>query len=64
MNKDAYLRWSIEDIRELETWGLDIGVLHSQAMFEDYKKNYPPEKQTGMNIADGMKIMSLAHIRL
>jgi O-methyltransferase involved in polyketide biosynthesis len=64
MNKDAYLRWSVEDIRELETWGLDIRVLDSQTMFEDYKKNYPPEKQTGMNIADSMKIMSLAHIRL
>jgi len=64
MDKSAYLRWSMENVSELEGWGLGIRVLNDQPMFADYKRHFPPEKQTGMNIADGMKIMSLAHVRM
>jgi len=64
MSKEAYLKWSIEDINELEKWNLSIKVINNMTMFEDYKKNFPAEKQIGMNIADSMKIMSLAHIEI
>jgi O-methyltransferase involved in polyketide biosynthesis len=64
MDKSAYLHWSMESVSELEGWGLGMRVLNDQPMFADYKKNFPPEKQAGMNISDSMRIMSLAHVRI
>jgi O-methyltransferase involved in polyketide biosynthesis len=64
MDENAYLKWSVEDIRELERWAPSIKVLKNMTMFEEHKKNYPPEKQVGMNMSDSMKIMSLAHLAI
>jgi len=63
-SKDASLKWSIEDIHELENWGMRLNILNTMPMFEEYKNNFTPEKRTGMNISDNMKIMSLAYIEL
>lgn len=64
MSKDAFLRWSIEDIYELEKWEARIKIRQTMPMFEEHKKKYPVEKQVGMNMADRVKIMSLAHITI
>jgi O-methyltransferase involved in polyketide biosynthesis len=64
MNKNACLKWSVENIHELESWDPSIKVLKNMAMFEEHKKNFPPEKHLGMNMSDSMKIMSLAHVAI
>ena len=64
MDKNAYLKWGIEDIREIETWNKKITVLENMKMFQEHKKKYPPTKRIGMIISDAMSVMSLAHIKI
>jgi O-methyltransferase involved in polyketide biosynthesis len=64
MDKAAYLKWGINNIMEIETWGKYITVIGNTAMYKAHKKNYSFIRRIGMNIADAMKIMSLAHIRI
>jgi O-methyltransferase involved in polyketide biosynthesis len=64
MDKSAYLIWGTDNIRETEKWDKNIKVLDDMRMYKEHKKNYSFSKRIGMNIADAMKIMSLAHIRI
>lgn len=64
MGKDAYLKWGIKNIYDLEKWNSEINVLENVKMFHDYKKHYPFAKRIGMIISDMLSIMSLAHIRI
>jgi len=64
LQKSAFLKWGIENIWDLEKWDINIKVLSSMPMYKEHKKNYPFFKRIGMNIADTLRIMSLAHIRI
>jgi hypothetical protein len=64
MDKSAYLKWGIDNILEIEKWDSYIKVISNTPMYKEHKKNYSLIKRIGMNIADAMKIMSLAHIRI
>jgi len=64
ISKEIILKWSTEDIYELERWDNRIKVKKTMPMFAEHKKKYPIEKQTGMNISDSMKIMSLTYIEI
>ena len=64
MDKNAYLKWGINAIRDLEKWGLGITVKDNIKMFKEYRKKYPISKRIGMYISDGLSVMSLAEITL
>ena len=64
MNESAYLKWSIDNIFEIEKWETYIKVISNMPMYKEHKKNYPITKRIGMNISDNLKIMSLAHIKI
>jgi O-methyltransferase involved in polyketide biosynthesis len=64
MNESAFLKWGIDDIYEIENWYSFIKVKSNMAMYKEHKKNYPVTMRIGMNIADRLKVMSLAHIRV
>jgi O-methyltransferase involved in polyketide biosynthesis len=64
MSKSAYLKWSINNIYELEKWNTKIKVISDMPIFKDHKKKYPMMKRIGMNISDAMRIMSLAHLQI
>jgi hypothetical protein len=64
MNESACLKWGIDDIYEIEKWDGNIKVISNMPMYKDHKKNYPITKRIGMNIADRLKVMSLAHIQI
>ena len=64
MDKSAYLKWSINDIMQIEKWANYIKVVSHEPMYKEHKKNYSLLHRIGMSIADAMKIMSLAHIRI
>lgn len=64
MDKTAYLKWGINEIKEIEKWADHIKVINHEPMYKEHKKNYSLFHRIGMGIADVMKIMSLAHIRL
>ena len=66
MDSSTYLKWGINNILEIEKWDNNVMVLFVQTglQCQDTKKNYSLIKRIGMNIADSMKIMSLAHIRI
>lgn len=64
MNKSAYLKWGINNILEIEKWNGYIKVINSIPMYKEHKKNYPVIKRIGMNIANAIKLMSLAHIKI
>ena len=64
MDEDARLKWAIDNIYDIEKWGLSLKVIDNMTMFKKHKKNFPLMKRIGMNISDYLKIMSLAHIKL
>ena len=64
MDKSAYIKWGIDNVMEIEKWNSSIKVLSNMPMYKDHKKNYPIMERIGMNIADSLKMMSLAHIRI
>ncbi len=64
MDKSAYLRWGINNIMELEKWDYNIEVITHMPMYKEYKKNVSMLPRIGMSIADMLKIVSLAHIRV
>ena len=64
MDKLAYLKWSINNIREIENWDGNIEVISHMQLYKEYKKNFSIFKRIGMNIADMLKMVSLAHIRI
>jgi len=64
MDKSACLKWGIDNILEIEKWDSNIKVISNTPMYKEHKKNYSLIKRIGMKIADAMKIMSLAHIKI
>jgi hypothetical protein len=45
-------------------WDSNVIVISNTPRYKEHKKNYSLIKRIGMNIADSMKIMSVAHIRI
>ncbi len=64
MDTSAYLKWGIDDIREIERWNGGIRVVDDMRMFGEHRKRYPAGKRVGMWISDALSIMSLATIRI
>ena len=64
MDKSAYIKWGIDNILDLEKWNSSIKVLGNIQMYREHKKNYSFMERIGMDIADALKMMSLAHIRV
>ncbi len=64
MDISANLKWGINNIMEIEKWADYINVISHEPMYKEFKKNYPFYCRIGMNIADAMRIISLAHIRI
>jgi len=64
INESAYLKWGIDDIYKIEKWDSYIKVISNMPMNKEHKKNYPMTMRIGMNIADRLKVMSLAHIQI
>ena len=64
MDKSAYLKWGVKDIKIIKKWNIKIKIIDNIKMFYDHKKRYPLKKRIGMIISDLLSIMSLAHIRI
>jgi O-methyltransferase involved in polyketide biosynthesis len=64
MDKSAYLKWGIDKILDIEKWNCNIKVISNMPIYKEFKKNYSIIDRIGMSIADAMKIMSLAHIKI
>jgi len=64
MDKTVFLKWGINEIKEIEKWAEYIKVINHEPMYKEHQKNYSLLHRIGMGIADVMKIMSLAHIRI
>jgi O-methyltransferase involved in polyketide biosynthesis len=64
MDQKAVLVWGIDNINDVEKWELGIRIIDNQKMFREHKMKYPWHKRIGMNIADKMNIMSLAHLQI
>ena len=64
MNESVYLKWGTNNICEIEKWDSNINVISNMPMYKEHKKNFPLTKRIGMSIADRLRVMSLAHIRI
>ena len=62
MKEGAMLKWGIDDLREMESWGCGIKVIEDIPMFRDHQKRYPAWKRLGMALSDRMRMTSLARI--
>ncbi len=62
MDKSSYLKWGVDDIKEIEKWDTKIKVIDNMKMFNDIKSKYPFKRKIGMSISDRLSIMSLARI--
>jgi O-methyltransferase involved in polyketide biosynthesis len=64
IDKSAYLKWSINNIQEIEKWDCNIKVISKMPMYKEHKKNYSMINKIGMNIADAMNVISFVHIKI
>jgi len=64
MDMNAYLKWGINNIKNIEKWQQGIKVQENIKMFYEMKKKYPFGKRLGMLISDFLAIMSLTTIRI
>ncbi|MBN2697561.1 MAG: class I SAM-dependent methyltransferase [Bacteroidales bacterium] len=64
MDKSAFLKWGIDNILKIEKWDSNIKVIDNMLMYKEYRKSYSKFERMGMTMADILKIMSLAHIRI
>lgn len=64
MDASAYLKWSIDNILEIEGWDGNIEVISHMPLYKDHKKKFSVPRRLGMNIADMLKPVSLAHIAI
>lgn len=64
MDASAYLKWSIENVLEIEGWDGNIEVISHMPLYKEHKKNFAMPRRLGMNIADMLRPVSLAHIRI
>jgi O-methyltransferase involved in polyketide biosynthesis len=64
MDKSASIRWGIDNILEMEKWNSNIKVIGKMPLYQEHKKNFPIMDRFGMNIADSLKLMALAHVRI
>lgn len=64
MDKSAYLKWGMNKILELEKWNKNIKVISHMPLYREHKKNLSTLQKIAMNIADLLKMISLAHIRI
>jgi len=64
MDKSAFLKWSVENILEIERWNSNIKVKSHMPLYKEHKKNFSMLKRFGMNIVDMLKPVSLAHIKI
>ena len=64
MDKSSYLKWGINNIRDIEKWNMGITVHENMKMFKDHRKRYPIQKRVGMWISDALSVMSLAKITI
>jgi O-methyltransferase involved in polyketide biosynthesis len=64
MDKSACLRWSINNILEIESWDSNIKVISHMPLYKEIKKKFSMLKRFGMTIADMIKMVSLAHIKI
>ncbi|MBN1873304.1 MAG: class I SAM-dependent methyltransferase [Anaerolineae bacterium] len=64
MDEDAYLKWGIDNIKEIEKWSHRIKVVDNMKMFTEHRKKYPVSKRLGMWISDALSVMSLAQITI
>ena len=64
MKEGAMLKWGIDDLSEMESWGCGIKVIEDLPMFRQHRKRYPVGKRLGMALSDRMGIMSLARISI
>ena len=64
MSKKSYLKWSINNIKDLTKIDKDIEIMNNQPMFKDFKKNLVFYKRYGHQFSDILRIMSLAHIEI
>ena len=64
MDKSAYLKWGIDNILKIENWHDYIQVLNYMPIYREHKMNYSMIQRIEMSIADLLKIMSLAHVKI
>lgn len=64
MDKTAYLKWGINNIRTIEKWQNGIRIRENMKMFKEMKKRYPFSKRIGMIISDFLSIMSLTAVTI
>ncbi|MCU0457636.1 MAG: hypothetical protein MUE37_00905 [Bacteroidales bacterium] len=64
LDESAFLKWGIDNIFEIEKWEDYVKVISNMPMFKEFRHNYPLTKRIGMKISDGLKVMSLAHIKI
>lgn len=64
MDKNAYLKWGINNIKDIEKWNIGIKINENMKMFQEHRKKYPFSKRIGMWISDTLSVMSLAKITI
>jgi O-methyltransferase involved in polyketide biosynthesis len=64
MTESARLKWSTNDIHEIQSWNPGLRIIESIPMFRKHRRHLPFYRRIGLLVSDLMGIMSLACIEL
>ena len=63
MDDRSFLRWGIENAKEMESWDSRISVVDQMPIFRDLRQQLAPWKRVGPFISDILKIQFMVHLR-
>ena len=64
MGESAFLKWGIENIKDIELWDSRLKVTEEYPMFHGMKKGLSMKMKFGTFISDYLKIMSMVRVRI
>ncbi len=62
-DKSSFLKWGLDNIKDIEKWDSRIKVIEHYQMFKNMKQGIDWELKTGTFLSDLLKIMAMVHIR-
>jgi O-methyltransferase involved in polyketide biosynthesis len=63
MDEKSFLKWGLQNGKDLQAWDSRIQILAEQPMFKGLKSGLAFPKKVGALLADWLKIMSMVHLQ-
>jgi hypothetical protein len=62
MDEKSFLKWGLQNAKDLPAWDSRIQILAEQPMFKGMKQNLSLGEKIGTGLSDRLKLMSMVHL--